>query len=191
MVFILGNHSWATQDGQYSDQLLSKSLNVPFCEGMAAIRLTLGTKPARKKKGDPGPQTCRVHIVAHHGIGGGMGSTIGGDLNSLTKRASHFDSDIFAAGHSHMLYAMPTRSRLVFGNHSRFMVHERNGWVARCGSAVRAYGENSSYAEKMAMAPATLGYVIFKVWIKRVKDPINKTDVRLPGIDGRVVVIKD
>ena len=182
--FVLGNHTWQYANGEYADEQLAHSLGTEFCDGVLAFRLTLATK----KKDSPNQKSCYVNIVCHHGTGGSQ--TEGGDLNNLAKKSSAWDADIYLAGHSHHLYVHTGRARMVFGKARKdFRIHERATHLARTGSMVRAYaGRTTGYIERLGNSPSNLGYVVFKIYIDRLRE--DNMDIKVPAIEGRAVIVK-
>lgn len=191
LAFCLGNHAYKYQDNIFSDEDLARRLGSSFTDGVLALRITLATKPPRRLKSDSGNKTARINLVAHHGTGG-SGSTEGGDLQALWKRANIFtNSHIHISGHTHHCFCIPQKAELEFGNAATFHIKETVRWLARCGSCVRSYsvGERANYIERIMAHPQNTGFVVFKCWIRRERNK-DGSDIKSPHIEGKVILVK-
>jgi hypothetical protein len=82
-----GNHYAVDQNGISSDQLLARTLEVPFVGSDGVVVLGFPTQE-------------RLVIKLHH-TGGGNASTHSGDAAALAKQADKLRSDIYAIAHTH------------------------------------------------------------------------------------------
>jgi len=180
--FVLeGNHGWDFGRGDTVERRLAGGLEATYCEGLLACAIIFDSKSK------PGSK-ARLNLIAHHGHWGGAPGTVGGDINSLLKRADIFaNAHIVAAGHTHRLGCSPGEIR--FEMTGVPSIKAITPWYARTGSFVRSYFPGRvSYPERRGMRPSSLGYVEFSAWMERSQH--NDGDATEMHLVGRPVLLE-
>lgn len=171
-----GNHYFDFGDGDTTDHVLAASLGAKFLGVCSFIRLSMTFK---------GRPNTRAHldIFAHHGKGGGVlpGST----FNTLEKMQQSADADFYLMGHDHKLGCIPSSPRLKLvstGPKAELNVRERQPWLGRTGSFLKAYEPGRvSYNVDAARSPCALGWIEFEITPRRVRqfgDDYIEFDIR-------------
>lgn len=178
---IIGNHSWPYFDtdtyGASTDVNISNALGSPMTTGLATTKIGLAV----------GSKSTSIRIMGRHGLGGA--STETGDQNKLIKEIMQYvDVDIFVAGHTHHHYVRKLRP--LYGFHGIYPI-SHNRHVGRTGTFKRNLliddPMHPSYEEQAGYSAAGLGYLRYKVWLKRKYR--GKKDTIIPHIEGTAVSV--
>lgn len=153
-----GNHYFQFHNGDTTDHILAAALGTKYLGVCSFIRLSMRFK---------GSNTTRhsLDIFAHHGKGGG--SLAGSTFNTIEKMTSTAVADFYLMGHDHKRGCVALTPRLQLnstGNTGELNVKERQPWVGRTGSFLKAY-ENGrvSYNVDACRPPASLGWIEFEI----------------------------
>lgn len=154
-----GNHQGYVRNGLSTDEYLAKLLKCRFLGVEADINLTFRYK-------DYKPKTFRIR--AHHGSGGGCGTTLGASLNSLQRTAQTLDNfDFVFMGHDHKKVAGKF-TKIGAGSdglYDRDMVLMRTG-----GFQIGRESGHCSHVSDSGMAPTSLGWGHVRIeWDKSSK----------------------
>lgn len=172
-----GNHHWQFMDGTTDTQLLCRLVGVPYLGKASGHRIRLVTPQA----------TTRVlKMVVHHGDWSGGGSTLGGDVNALARRAEAFGrADIFVAGHTHQKWGVVVPD-LDFTDKGKLRIMDRPRAFIRGGSFTKGYLETCiTYAERKMLKPTALGFVTLTMKLKQRYDVDRYRRLRLAGKSPR------
>lgn len=152
-----GNHYYDFEDGSTTDHMLAGYLGAPYLGVCSFIRLSI----------DTGQHTKALDIFAHHGKGGA--ATPGGDFNTIEKMTMAADADIYLMGHTHKRGTLPSSPRLTLsGTGKRLQVVQREPWLGRTGSFLKAYESGKvSYNVDAGRAGCSLGWIEFDISVKR------------------------
>jgi len=161
--FVASNHHNRIdkESGVSLDKYIATSLSIPFLGITGIIRVSI--------------LTGHYYICLHHGIGGG---THGGKLNNAMRVASNYlGADIYMSGHTHT-YSHSTFLQQVISR-KKMVVRKILSHVVITGHCLSWEG---SYAEKMALHPAPIGFSYVDLGININGNDINK-DIT-PGFFG-------
>jgi hypothetical protein len=158
----LGNHHHDYADGTNDVQELCRLLGVPYggVGGFLRLRICLKERPTMA--------FIVLNILYHHGTRIGMGSTMGGDVNAMVKKAEAWDFDALIVAHNHKkhgvhipLVGVPKRGRM--------QLIERPKAYIRAGCFMRGYVKDCvTYAEEAGlMNPTAIGHVRWDIIPKR------------------------
>ena len=165
-----GNHGWTYEDNTTLDQRVAEGFGFDYAQGLIAIRLTLVC----------GKKQANLHILAHHGLGGG--ASAGGDLNNLLRKFGPYaNCNIALSGHTHRLYVHHDNPSLLLPDGATYdYTKQADRHYARTGSFVRGYIPGATtYVERTLLPPTSLGYVKFTATLHR--DRRDHTSVRVSG----------
>ncbi len=150
-----GNHHWQFMDGTTDTQFLCQLAKVPYLGKASGHNLHVGT-------GHNASMTV-LQMLVHHGDWSSGAMTIGGDLNSVERKAGAWDADIYLFAHTHRkvawkdpVYGWPKTLR----GRGTIQVQERSRVYVRAGCFVRGYVPTCiTYAEQKLLRPTDLGWV--------------------------------
>lgn len=162
-----GNHYYQFKDGTTGDHLLANELDTSFL-GVATFIRVVFEFPGKTTK------SVSVDIFAHHGAGSGNKPST--SLGAIGRMAEWADADIILQGHDHKRGALPLNPTLQLSSNrsGELFVKERQRWVGRTGSYLKAYidGE-ANYNVDAGRGPCSLGHIRFEL-----------TPTRKQGQDG-------
>lgn len=153
----IGNHEYGLINETTLDPLKSYSLqnDIPYLGGTAMTVF---------RKGDRSFKLCTLH-------GAGGGAKVGGNVNKLTDYLKSFSADAIMCGHFHKLAVSVD---VIPYMDDMLRQKWRNAYVILTGSALNGYESDvTSYVERAAMPPTTLGYATITL------DEKLNADVRL------------
>lgn len=156
----LGNHHHEFPDGTNDVQEMCRVLKVPYGGHGGFLRLSIKTPT----------QHCHLtlNILYHHGERIGGGSTLGGDINAMAKKAQGWDFDVLIVAHNHQKHGshIPVMS---VNKHGTMRLVEKPRAFIRAGCFMRGYVEDCvTYAESAGlMNPTALGYVRLDILPKK------------------------
>jgi hypothetical protein len=154
-----GNHYFAFNSGETSDQALCYELGTKFLGVCSLIRLTF--------RCGPGKHSVSFDIMAHHGRGGG--SLAGSTFNTVEKMQNVMDADCYLMGHDHSKGCVPARPRLRLTQGGGVLgVKERTPVLGRTGSFLKAYEPGMvGYNVDCARSLVSLGWIELSLEIQR------------------------
>ena len=156
----LGNHHHEFPDGTNDVQKMCSMLGCQYGGHGGYLRLHIQT-PNRGAH-------LILKILYHHGERIGGGSSIGGDINAMAKKAQGWDFDAIIVAHNHQKHGthipvmhIPTKGKLELVERPRAFV--------RAGCFMKGYVKNCvTYAEAAGlMNPTALGGVCLRVLPKK------------------------
>lgn len=150
-----GNHYYLFDDGTTGDHMLADALGCKFLGVAAFIRVVFEW---------PGSATRRasIDIFAHHGAGTGQKPHT--SLGAVARMAEWAEADIVLQGHDHKRGALPLNPILMLSqnNNGELYVKERQRWVGRTGSYLKAYVDGEAgYNVDAGRGPCSLGHIQF------------------------------
>jgi hypothetical protein len=154
---ITGNHYYQFQDGTTGDHLLANQLNTKFL-GVAAFVRVVFRWPGGNSR------TAALDIFAHHGAGTGQKPHT--SLGAVARMAEWADADIILQGHDHKRGVLPLNPTLHLSQNNNGALHvkERERWVGRCGSYLKAYIDGEAgYNVDAGRGPCSLGHIRFDI----------------------------
>ena len=154
---ISGNHKPEFSDGTNGDHLIAAALGTKYLGVASAIHVSLHVNGKE-------PQWS-FDVFAHHGKGGSA-RTVGGTLNTVAQVAAYMDCEIYLMGHDHQRAAVPLPPLLGLRHNSRgeWKLAERDRWVGRTGSFLKAYVDGqSSYNVDAGRGPCSIGHIEFTI----------------------------
>jgi len=165
----LGNHHHEFGDGTNDVMEMCRLLRVQYGGHGGFLRLNI-RKPNRTAH-------ITLSILYHHGEKIGGGSTVGGDINAMARKAQGWEFDALIVAHNHKKHGthMP-----VVGVPSRgeMKLVERPKVYIRAGCFMRGYVKDCvTYAEAAGlMNPTALGYVRWDILPKKPKGSAMRYD---------------
>ena len=153
-----GNHYYQFEDGTTGDNQLAGQLGTSFLGVCSFIRILFCWAGSTNRK-------AALTIFAHHGAGGG-GRLVGGSMNRVAQSAEFADADICLMGHDHNVGILKLKPILGLSgnNQGELRVIERQRWVGRTGSYLKAYVDGKkSYNVDAARSPSSLGHIKFEI----------------------------
>ena len=155
-----GNHVHQFPEGTNDVQEMCRLLKVPYGGHGGFLRLSICT-PQR------GAHVV-LNILYHHGEKIGGGSTIGGDINAMAKKAQGWEFDVFIVAHNHQKHGTH-KPVLMVPKKGKMELVERPKAFIRAGCHMRGYVRGCvTYAEAAGlMEPTALGHVVLTVMPKK------------------------
>ncbi len=153
-----GNHYFSFPSGINSDQKLCEKLGCKYLGVSTFTRLTLDHAGAQQV----------FDIWAHHGAGGAR--LPGGSINRVDQMREHAEADCYVMGHDHKRGVFPANPRMRLDAHAKngLRLRERQSWLIRSGSFLKAYEDGQvSYNADAARGPCSLGHVELELTFKR------------------------
>lgn len=156
----LGNHHHEFGDGTNDVMEMCRLLNVPYGGHGGYLRLHIKT-PTR-------PAHITLNILYHHGEKIGGGSSRGGDINAMMKKAQNWDFDCLALAHNHKKHG-DTETIITVPKRGEMRMVEKPQCFIRAGCFVRGYVKDCvTYAEAAGlMNPTAIGYVRWDILPKK------------------------
>lgn len=157
---INGNHYYQFRDGTTGDHLLAQLLGTEFL-GVAAFVRVVFRKPACRS-------AAALDIFAHHGAGTGQKPSA--SLAAVGRMAEWVEADIVLQGHDHKRGALPLNPILTLSQNRNGPLHvrERQRWIGRTGSYLKAYVDGEpSYNVDAGRGPCSLGHIRFDLNFER------------------------
>jgi hypothetical protein len=172
-----GNHYYQFKDGTTGDHMLANELDTHFL-GVAAFIRVVFKFPRKTGK------SISLDIFAHHGAGTGQKPHT--SLGAIARMAEWADADIILQGHDHKRGALPLNPTLSLSSNASGALHvkERQRWVGRTGSYLKAYidGE-ANYNVDAGRGPCSLGHIRFELMPTRSqKDGCERYSVGIRSI---------
>lgn len=171
---IEGNHEYEYAKGGTSTQSMCQRMGCKWLGNISAIRMKLFPQKSSSKY-------CSVDIIAAHGKAGGKcaGTTINqvDDLRKIFPAA-----DIYIEGHDHNRGALPKSGLFLTGGRGDTLtIKQKRQWLARSGSFLRAYVEDTPcYIVRGLGHACELGTIRFDIWVHRQQQ--GKNDFIYPDI---------
>lgn len=172
-----GNHYYQFENGTTGDYMLADELGCKFL-GVAAFIRVVFCLPGKHGS------TTSIDVFAHHGAGTGQKPHT--SLGAVARMAEWADADIILQGHDHKRGALPLNPTLHLSrnNNGPLRVKERERWVGRTGSYLKAYIDGEAgYNVDAGRGPCSLGHIQFKLApFRKVEDGLERHGVRIRAI---------
>lgn len=175
-----GNHYYQFRDGTTGDHLLANLLGTEFLGVAAFVRIVFKFTGASKK-------CAALDLFCHHGAGTGQKPPA--SLAAVARMAEWTDADIVLQGHDHKRGVLPMNPILGLSDNRRgpLRVKERQRWIGRTGSYLKAYidGE-ASYNVDAGRGPCSIGHIRFEITPYRCREARaedgDRVDLRIRAI---------
>ena len=153
-----GNHYYQFENGTTGDHMLADALGCKFL-GVATFVRIVFKWPGRQRA-----RTSSIDVFAHHGAGTGQKPHT--SLGAVARMAEWAEADIVLQGHDHKRGALPLNPILTLSrnNHGELHVKERQRWIGRTGSYLKAYVDGErGYNVDAGRGPCSLGHIQFQL----------------------------
>ena len=153
-----GNHYYQFENGTTGDHMLADALGCKFLGVATFVRLVF------RWPGKNQLRTCSIDVFAHHGAGTGQKPHT--SLGAVARMAEWAEADIVLQGHDHKRGALPLNPILTLSrnNYGELHVKERQRWIGRTGSYLKAYVDGErGYNVDAGRGPCSLGHIQFQL----------------------------
>ncbi len=150
-----GNHYYQFENGMTGDHMLAELLGCKFLGVASFVRLSFELGQNTRKR-------TAIDLFCHHGAGSGQKPHT--SLGAVARMAEWADADIVLQGHDHKRGALPLNPILTLSrnNNGQLHVKERQRWVGRTGSYLKAYVDGeANYNVDSGRGPCSLGHIQF------------------------------
>jgi len=144
-----GNHNYRFADNTTAVDYMAKLLDTKNVGWLSYFKIDIN------KVG----KHASVDLVACHGKAGGK--LIGSSINQVDDLRMIFpEANIYICGHDHKKSATPVTTLRVIVNKNKLFIKDKDQYLCRSGSFLKAYNENkSSYAVRALYRPNALGTI--------------------------------
>ena len=165
-----GHENRISKHAGYSPTIaLCRELDIDYMQNSALYLFRMGMK-----KGHCARETFAVYC--HHSTGGGR--SMGSKINRVAMlRDIIADADVYCAGHSHMVGAIPAVTQVI--NRKSGTVKTIRQMIVNSGSYLEW---NESYAERMMLPPTRLGSPRIHFFIKQNYSKKGRSNNGLIGV---------
>lgn len=157
--FIDGNHNWRFSNGTTATQDLAERMNTEYLGWLCHYALIISFDYGNSYKGH------NIYMSMCHGKAGGK--TRGNSINQMNDLWNIFPaSDIYAMGHDHQRFTVPSSVLLPYTNRKtgEVTIKQKRQFFVRGGSFKRAFvPDTASYEVGRLLRPSDLGATFLEV----------------------------